>query len=132
MESYALADFTRPQLDLFFSRSYIDEQTRAALQNLIDLKTRIDKLEERDAAIDQEIEEIGKDQERLRENIQALNSTAEARMLIARYVQKADQQETRIEQLTKEKQTVEQERQRLQSQLDAAVRSLVLDRNLTE
>lgn len=132
MESYALADFTRPQLDLFFSRKYIDEQTRASLQSLIDLKTRIAQLDARDAAIDEEIEEIGKDQERLRENIQALNSTAEARTLIARYVQKADQQETRIEQLTKEKQTIEQERERLQSQLDAAVRALVLDRNLTE
>jgi hypothetical protein len=132
MESYALADFTRPQLDLFFSRRYIDEPTRAALQNLIDIKTRIGKLDERDAAIDEEVEEIGEDQKRLRENIQALNSTAEARTLIARYVQKADQQETRIEQLTKEKQTIEQERERLQSQLDAAVRALVLDRNLTE
>ncbi len=132
MESYALADFTRPQLDLFFTRNYIDERTRAALQSLIDLKTRIAKLDERDDAIDTEIEEIGKDQERLRENIQALNSTAEARALISRYVQKADQQETRIEQLTKEKQTVAQERERLQLQLDAAVRALVLDRNLTE
>ncbi|HEY9284910.1 MAG TPA: carboxypeptidase regulatory-like domain-containing protein, partial [Pyrinomonadaceae bacterium] len=132
MESYALSDFTRPQLDLFFSRRYIDEQTRAALQNLIDLRARIGRLDERDAAIDAEIEEIGEDQKRLRENIQALNSTAEARTLITRYVQKADQQETRIEQLTKEKQSLAQERERLRSQLDAAVRALVLDRNLTE
>ena len=132
MESYALADFTRPQLDLFFTRKYFDEPTRAALQNLIGLKERISKLDERDAAIDEEIEEIGKDQERLRENIEALSKTAEARTLIARYVQKADQQETRIEQLTKEKQAVAQERERLQLQLDAAVRALVLDRNLTE
>ncbi|HLL76824.1 MAG TPA: carboxypeptidase regulatory-like domain-containing protein [Pyrinomonadaceae bacterium] len=132
MESYALADFTRPQLDLFFSRRYIDEQTRAALQKLIDLKTRIGELDARDSAIDEEIEEIGEDQKRLRENIQALNSTAEARQLISRYVQKADQQETRIEQLTKEKQSLAQERAHLQAQLNAAVRALVLDRNLTE
>ena len=132
MESYALATFTRPQLDLFFSRKYIDERTRADLQNLIDLKTQIARLDERSGAINQEIEEIGKDQERLRENIEALAKTAEARQLIARYVQKADQQETRIEQLTKEKQTLAQERDRLQSQLDAAVRALVLERNLTE
>jgi hypothetical protein len=132
VETYALANFTRPQLDLFFSRKYIDEPTRAALQKMLDLKTQIAKLDERAAAGDREIEEIGQDQERLRENIEALAKTPEARALITRYVQKADQQETRIEQLTREKQALAQERERLQSQLDAAVRALTLDRNLTE
>ena len=59
-----------------------------------------------------------------------MNETAEAKQLITRYVAKADQQETRIEELTKEKQTVIAERARLQTQLDAAIRALSLDRNL--
>ncbi|HEX9919174.1 MAG TPA: hypothetical protein VGA87_08405, partial [Pyrinomonadaceae bacterium] len=76
--------------------------------------------------------EIGEDQTRLRENIKTLSQTAEAKQLIARYVAKADQQETRIEQLTQERQAAKEERQRLQPQLDAAIRALSLDRNLTE
>jgi len=36
------------------------------------------------------VTEIGKDQERLRDNIKALTATAEAKQLISRYVSKAD------------------------------------------
>jgi chromosome segregation ATPase len=132
MDTYALSDFTRPQLDLFVSRRYVDAATRDALAKLIDLKSQIAALDARAEAIDKEIEEIGEDQKRLRENIEALTKTAEAKQLIERYIAKADQQETRIEQLTKEKQTVSQERARLQAQLDAAIRGMSLERNLTE
>ena len=132
MDAYALSDFTRPQLDLFVARRYVDEPTRAALQSLIDLKTRINALDARDEAIDQEIEAIGEDQKRLRENIEALTKTAEAKQLIVRYIAKADTQETRIEQLTKEKETLAAERERLQAQLDAAIRTMVVERNLAE
>jgi hypothetical protein len=132
IETYALTNFTATDLQLFISRSYIDDATRAALQNLIELKTRIATLEAREAAIDAEVTAIGEDQERLRENIKALAGNAEAKQLIARYVAKADEQETRIEQLTKENQTVSAERARLEAQLNAAIRSLSLDRNLTD
>ena len=54
--------------------------------------------EARIEAIDQEVTEIGTDQQRLRDNIKALTATAEAKQLITRYVAKADTQETRLEQ----------------------------------
>jgi hypothetical protein len=132
VDTYALTNFTPTDLQLFISRRYIDDATRAALQSLIELKTRISTLEARESAINAEVAAIGEDQERLRENIKALAGNAEARQLITRYVAKADQQETRIEELTKENQTVAAERARLQAQLDAAIRSLSLDRNLTD
>ncbi|HLL73379.1 MAG TPA: hypothetical protein VK363_18210 [Pyrinomonadaceae bacterium] len=131
MDTYALSNFTTTDLQLFISRRYIDDATSAALQNLIDLKTRIATLDAREAAIATEITAIGEDQERLRENIKALAGNTEAKQLIARYVAKADEQETRIEQLTKEKQTVSAERAKLEAQLNAAIRSLSLDRNLS-
>jgi hypothetical protein len=132
MDAYALSDFTRPQLDLFVARRYIDDATRAALQQLIDLKTRVAALDALSEAIDKEIEEIGADQKRLRENVEALTKTAEAKQLIERYIAKADSQETRIEQLTREKQAVAEERARLQAQLDTAIRAMTVERNLTE
>lgn len=111
-------------------RRYIDDTTRAALQNILDLKARVAAAQMRVAAIDREIADISADQKRLRENIEALTKTAEARQLIARYVQKADQQETRLEQLAKEKQAATDERARLQTQLDAALRALAFERDL--
>lgn len=129
-ETYALSNVTTEQIHLFFSRRYIDEATRAALQNILDLKARVAAAQTRIGAIDQEIAEIGADQRRLRENISALTQTAEARQLIARYVQKADQQETRLEQLARDKQSVLEDYSRLQTQLEAALRALALNRDL--
>jgi hypothetical protein len=129
--AYALASISRDTIQLFVTRRYIDEATRAALENIFDLRARVAAADARIAAIEREIREIGEDQKRLRENIEALTKTAEARQLIARYVAKADQQETRIEQLTQQKQAALEERQRLQSQLDAAIRTLDINRNLT-
>jgi hypothetical protein len=129
-ETYALSNLTPDHIQLFVARRYIDDATRDALQNILDLKSRLAAAQARVSMIDSEITGIGADQRRLRENIEALAKTPEARQLIARYVQKADQQETRLEQLAQEKQAAEAERSRLQSQLDAAIRGLALQRDL--
>jgi len=130
METYTLANFTKQDLELFIARSYIDGATRAELEKIIDLRTRIAAAQARAEAIDEEVEEIGKDQERLRDNIKALTATAEAKQLITRYVAKADTQETRLEQLNKEKQAAIEEGLKLQTELDALIRGFALDRRL--
>jgi hypothetical protein len=132
MDSYALLNFTRPDLELFVSRNYIDANTRAVLEKIIDIKSRMAAAEARIEAIDQEVTDIGTDQQRLRDNIKALTATAEARQLITRYVSKADTQETRLEQLTREKQAQQAERERLQTELESLVRSVAIDRDLTK
>jgi len=129
-DSYALTNFTRDNLELFISRRYVDEKTRAALETIIALKDKVAAASSRLQVIDKEAAEIAHDQERLRENIKALTSTAEAKQLIARYVSKANEQETRLEQLEAERRTTIAERARSQSELDLAVRSLSLDRKL--
>jgi hypothetical protein len=131
MESYTLTHFTRADLELFLSRNQIDAQTRAALEKLVDIKTRIASVDARLADINKEVEEISQDQARLRENIKALTATAEARQLIARYVAKADEQESRIEQLTRDRKALSDERARLQTEFDTALRNLDINRNQT-
>nr|MBA2299250.1 hypothetical protein [Chloroflexota bacterium] len=128
MESYALTNLTQRDLELFITRRYVDAETRSALNRLLDLKTRIAQIDARVAAADREIEEISQDQERVRENIRALGSTPEARALIARYVARAGEQETRIETLRNERRAVSEERARMQTELDAMIRSFALDR----
>ena len=127
MDTYALANFTRQDLELFIARNYIDADTRSVLEKIIDLRSRMAHAEGRVEAIDSEVEEIGKDQERLRDNIKALTATAEAKQLITRYVAKADTQETRLEQLNTEKRTLTEEVARLNLELEALVRSLTID-----
>ena len=130
METYTLTNFTRQDLELFVAKNYIDDATRATLERIIDLRSRLAAKEARVESIDSEVEEIGKDQERLRDNIKALTGTAEAKQLIGRYVAKADTQETRLEQLNKDKQSLHDERLKLQGDLEGMIRGLSIDRKL--
>ncbi len=129
-DTYQLTNFTRKDLEFFIARKYIDDKSRAALEELIALKDKVANAETRLHEIDKEAEEIGKDQERLRENIKALTDTAEAKQLVVRYVAKADQQEGRLDQLEKERRAVTEEKARRQLELGAAIRAISLDRRL--
>jgi hypothetical protein len=130
MDSYALSNLTPPELELFVSRRYLDEASRVALEKIINLKSRIAEAAARAEGAEREATEIGVDQARLRENIKALGQTTEARQLIARYVAKANEQETRMEQLSAARRQAAQERAELQAELEAAIRALALDRKL--
>jgi hypothetical protein len=130
MDSYALTNFSRPDLELFISRKYIDSETRTQLEKILDLKSKMTSTDAHIESIDKEVNEIGEDQSRLRDNIKALTATAEAKQLISRYVAKADTQETRLEQLNKDKQTLHQERVKVQTDLESLIRGMSMDRQL--
>lgn len=130
MDTYELSNLTTSDVRLFTSLRYIDDATRAALDKIIEIKGQIASVDARLRALDSETTEIAADQTRLRENIKVLNDKSEARLLVVRYVTKAGEQETRIEQITSERKAAAAERARLQSDLEAAIRVLALDRKL--
>ena len=130
LTTYALSDLTANYIELFTANGYIDAGTRAELEKLVELKGRMAQAEARISALDDEVEEIGEDQKRLRENIEALRNTADAKQLVARYIAKADQQETRLEQIAKEKKAAQEELNRWQAELNAAIKNLSLERKL--
>jgi hypothetical protein len=74
--------------------------------------------------------EISDDQKRLRENIATLKNTNEAKQLVARYIAKAGEQETHLEQISRERRAAQEELTRLSAELDTAVRALAMDRKL--
>ena len=127
MESYQLTSLSKLDLQLFVSRRYIDETTRAKLEKLIDLRMKIAEINAKLESFDDEIEKIEADQKRLRENIEALSKTAEAKTLITRYIAKAGEQETRLEEMEKERKTLNAEKLRLQSDLANEIRSFTID-----
>lgn len=117
MDTYQLNLLTYNDLELFFKRQYIDENTRARLQKLVDIRSQLGQIQAKLEALDDEEEKISEDQKRLRENIETLSKTPEAKTLITRYVEKVNNQETRLETMVKERQNLEQERQKLQADL---------------
>lgn len=122
MDNYQLTSLSKTDLQLFVSRRYIDEATRAKLDKLIDLRIKINEIENKLDSFDNEVEKIEADQKRLRENIEALSKTAEAKTLIARYIAKANDQETRLENMEKERITLEAEQEKLESELAREIR----------
>lgn len=128
-ETFELDEIGRDKIQLFVAQRYIDEPTRIALEQLADLRAKITTLDVQVTQIDNEIRGISEDQQRLRENIKALAQTPEARQLIARYVAKADQQESRIEQLNKDRQATIAERAQINRQLAAAVQAFDFKRD---
>lgn len=122
-ESYQIGGISRQQLELFLTQRYIDEPTRAKLSQLIDLRERIAGLDAKLDSFDDEVEKIEADQKRLRENIESLAKTPEAKTLIARYISKAGEQETRLEEMEKERKTMAGEKERLETGLAAEIRN---------
>jgi hypothetical protein len=129
-DSYQLSNISTRDVELFITNRYIDAATRAELDKLIEIKGRIDQVHARTELLENEAEEIDEDQKRLRENIKSLKDTADAKQLIARYIAKADQQETRLEQINREKKEAQAEAARLQTELAAAIKALNLEKPL--
>jgi hypothetical protein len=126
MDNYQLTSISKTDLQLFVSKRYIDEATRARLEKLIDLRTRIAEIEGKLDSFDDEVEKIEADQKRLRENIEALSKTPEAKTLITRYIAKANEQETRLEDMEKERRNLEAEQGKLQSELAGEIRAFTI------
>jgi hypothetical protein len=117
MDSYSLSTINNDQLNLFVLRRYIDDATKAKLEKLIGLRSQIGQINVKLEAFEAEVDRIEADQKRLRENIESLAKTAEAKSLIARYIAKAGEQETRLEEMEKERKTIATEKERLERQL---------------
>lgn len=117
MDGYALSTISDRDISFFLSQRYITDATRAKMAKLVELKTQISLLENKLDAFEEEEEKIGQDQKRLRENIETLSKTPEAKTLIGRYIAKANEQETRLEQIEKERVVLEKQKDDLESEL---------------
>ena len=125
-DNYQLTSLSRTDLELFIAQRYINAETRVKLEKLIDLRTKIADIENKLNSFDDEVEKIEADQKRLRENIETLSKTPEAKTLITRYIAKANDQETRLEDMEKERKSLEAEQSRLQSELASEIRAFTI------
>lgn len=126
MDSYSLSSLTETQLQLFISRQYIDRPTLTRLEKLLELRRQIAGIASKLEAFDQEVDRIEADQKRFRENIEALAKTPEAKTLIARYISKADEQESKLEQMEKDRQAMIADKIRLERELAAEIKNFEL------
>ena len=127
---YGLANITPEQITLWVRQKAIDAEIETALKRILAKKNEIDDINKKIAVLEAEQNEIFRDQERLRDNLNRLGGTPEEAKLRLRYIQQLEQQETRIGALRAERAKIEDARAAAQKELDALLESLSFDRKL--
>ena len=127
---YALSNVTPEQITLWVRQKAIDAEIEAALKRILAKKNEIDGFNKEIARLEAEQNEIFRDQQRVRDNLNRLGGTPEEAKLRLRYIQQLEQQETRIGSLRAERAKLEDARAAAQKELDAMLESLSFDRKL--
>jgi molecular chaperone DnaK (HSP70) len=123
VDAYQISSVNKDQLAFFIARRYIDESTRVKIMKLIELRNAIGQADSEINALRNEVTAIEADQKRLRENIESLSKTAEAKSLITRYIAKANDQESRLEQIETERKALLAEKERLERELATEIKN---------
>lgn len=127
MDSYQLTALSRTDLDMFVARNYIDADLRKRLEKLLELRSTLQQTAVQLGLLQTEVNGIESDQKRLRENIESLSKTPEAKALITRYIAKANEQETRMEQIEKDRKALVSDKERLERELATEVQKFEVD-----
>jgi chromosome segregation ATPase len=125
--TYALTSITGDQF-LFITRGRtVNPKLQEAMQRILEKKNEIGNV---DVQLDQRRQELGRismDQQRLRENMKALKGSAEEKSLTQRYVSQLNQQEDRLATINKDVETLTEQRNRLEQELQTMAQGVSLD-----
>jgi outer membrane murein-binding lipoprotein Lpp len=108
----------------------ITAEMAKALEKISTQKAQVAKLEEDMESRQKDIDRIVEDQGRLRENMKALKGTAEEKALVQRYTKQLDQQETQLEELRKNIQATEAERDKANAELENMIQDLQIEASI--
>lgn len=128
--SFYISSITPDQIAVWVRDRSIDAEIEKALQAIADKKGEVDSLAQKISALDKEQNDIFKDQERVRGNLQRLNQTPEEATLRQRYIRQLDSQENRLAVMRTEREKLDNSRAAAQKQLDDLIQTLSLDKKL--
>jgi hypothetical protein len=92
----ALTNLTSDQVEVLTKQQRVTPAMEQAFRRVLDQKTAMADLDAQLRARQQEIDSIGTDQARVRENMKALKGSAEEKALIERYTRELNTQEDRL------------------------------------
>lgn len=127
---YQLTNLTTDQIDFFVRDREINPKIEAALRKIVAQKNVVADLAAQIAAVSSKRQKIFADQQRIRENLKSLKSSAEERALTERYTQQLANQENQLEGLEKQDADLEAKRAQAQAELDKMIQSLTLDESI--
>jgi hypothetical protein len=124
---FALTNLTSDQIGIFLQQRSITPEIEAAFRKIVQQKDQVHALDEEVSRRAAETKKIFDDQQRLRENLKALNGSAEERLLVQRYTQQLTDEENQLDTLKRESADFQAKRDKAQKDLDDMIQNLDLD-----
>ncbi len=129
-DQLALVNITPEQIALFVQEKTITPEVEQSLRRILEKKAEIGGYDQQTRTRQQEVDSIGTDQARLRENMKALKGSAEEKALLQRYTRQLDSQEDRLATLRKEMADLKQKRDSAGAELDRMVMAMSWEEKL--
>jgi hypothetical protein len=129
-ETFFVSSITPGQIGAWVSARSIDPETEKSLRAIADKQEELNNLVQKIAMLDKEQNDIFKDQERVRGNLQRLGQTPDEATLRLRYIRQLDSQENRLAALKADRDKVQESRAAAQKQLEGLIQKLSLDKKL--
>ncbi len=128
--SYSLWDINQDFLDqkitVYVDKSFIASETRAILEEIAKKNDEKATLQARKQRLEEERNALNNDQNRLRENLKVLGTSAQEGKLKDRLVQKLTRQENRYEEIRKEIEDIDKKMRLLENEIQKIFKTLKL------
>ena len=125
-----LNNITSDEVAVLLKDGSINVEIEQALRRILDQKDEVAEFDSQAEERDATITSIYDDQQRLRENLKALKGSAEEKALTQRYTQQLSDQETRLQNLRKEKEDLEKKSADAQAVVDKMIEELAMEATL--
>jgi hypothetical protein len=125
--TYALTNLTRDNIAFFLQQKALSPEVEKALRQIIAQKNVVADLDTQIQSQKSQMENIGQDHQRLRENLKALKGSAEEKTLIQRYTRELDSQEDQMDSLRKSGDDLRKQRDSAQADLDRLIQGLTVN-----
>ena len=125
--TYSLSKLDDGQVAVMVADQSLTKPIEAALRQILSQKEVVAGLEDRKEGLEQGLQSIFDDQQRLRENLKSLKGSPEEKALVQRYTSLLNEEEDRLAGGRKEVKTVEEQLERANSDLDRLTSGLVFD-----
>ncbi|NVJ07185.1 hypothetical protein HUW63_18305 [Myxococcus sp. AM001] len=121
---YLVSSMGGDEVSYFVSQRFIDEKMAGALKEVVAQREQVDALAKEEQRLLEERNQLFRDQERIRSNIESLKSGASQRELADRFVSKLNEQEDRLEAIAAELEKLARQRQEAQKALNRRIQAL--------
>lgn len=127
LSQIVLSNLTEQDVEVMAREKRLTPEMEAAFHQILEQKNAVQALDNEIMSRQQDVANISKDQDRIRENMKALKGTAEEKQLLARYVGELNAQEDRLSGLRSQLADLNAKRKQAAAQLDQTIEGITLN-----